>query len=77
MIGAGDRGARAYAPYALNYPNELQIVAVADPNDERRNRVKVEYELEEDACYTSWEELLQGGKKSRYCNYLYLRSFPL
>ncbi|WP_040978629.1 Gfo/Idh/MocA family protein [Oceanobacillus jeddahense] len=64
LIGAGDRGARAYAPYALNYPNELQIVSVADPNDERRNRVKIEHELEESVCYTSWEALLQEDKKA-------------
>ena len=36
IIGAGDRGARAYAPYALQYPNELKIIAVAEPNEERR-----------------------------------------
>lgn len=64
LIGAGDRGARAYAPYALSYPNELQIVAVADPNDERCHRVRMEHELDEDACYSSWEELLQGDKKA-------------
>src|SRR5699024_7385073 len=39
LIGAGDRGARAYAPYALEYPHELQIVAVAEPNEIRRYRV--------------------------------------
>ena len=36
VIGAGDRGMRAYAPYALAHPEELQIVGVADPNRLRR-----------------------------------------
>ena len=29
LIGAGNRGAQAYAGYALQYPNELKIVGVA------------------------------------------------
>ena len=32
LIGAGQRGADAYAPYALQHPDELQFVAVAEPD---------------------------------------------
>ena len=60
LIGAGDRGARAYAPYALDYPNELKIMAVAEPNDERREKVKEQHGLSE--TYTSWEDILKEGK---------------
>ena len=62
IIGAGDRGARAYAPYALEYPHELSIVAVAEPNHVRRERVMKEHNLSAEDCYDTWEELFQDGK---------------
>ena len=36
LLGAGQRGAEAYASYALDYPNELKFVAVAEPRADRR-----------------------------------------
>lgn len=57
LIGAGDRGARAYAPYAKNYPHELEIVAVAEKNPERRAIFAKEHSLTEQQCYPSWEEM--------------------
>lgn len=36
LIGAGNRGAQNYAPYALHHPDELKFVAVAEPIEERR-----------------------------------------
>ena len=36
LIGAGQRGADVYAAYALSFPNELKIVGVAEPADDRR-----------------------------------------
>ena len=35
LIGAGDRGANAYASYAINNPGTIQFVAVAEKNDEK------------------------------------------
>lgn len=64
LIGAGDRGARAYAPYALEYPNELEIVAVAEPNTERRDKVQNDHGLAGESCYESWEDMFEVGKKS-------------
>lgn len=59
LIGAGDRGAKAYAPYATNYPNELEFVAVAESIPERRETFAKEYSLSADQCYASWEEMLE------------------
>lgn len=59
IIGAGDRGARAYAPYALQNPNEFKIVGVAEPIAERRNKIKEDHNLTEDQCYTSWQEIVK------------------
>lgn len=58
LIGAGNRGARVYAPYALEFPNELKIVAVAEPDEERRNIVKDSHKLSAEDCFSSWEDLL-------------------
>lgn len=62
VIGAGDRGARAYAPYALDYPNELKIIAVAEPNEERRKKFQHQFSLEDGRCFTNWELLLEEEK---------------
>ncbi|NBJ68844.1 MULTISPECIES: Gfo/Idh/MocA family oxidoreductase [Clostridia] len=62
LIGAGDRGARAYAPYALAYPNELNIIAVAEPNTERRTSLVKEHLIMEENSYDSWEPLLEKEK---------------
>lgn len=36
VLGAGQRGANVYGGYALNFPNELKIVGVAEPREDRR-----------------------------------------
>ncbi|MGG1676211.1 Gfo/Idh/MocA family protein [Neobacillus sp. NRS-1170] len=63
LIGAGDRGVRAYAPYSLDYPNELKIIGVAEPNRERRNRFRQDYQISDENCYESWEEVLNQETK--------------
>jgi len=60
LIGAGDRGAKAYAPYADDYPHELEFVAVAELNPERRKAFAQQYSLLENRCYASWEEMLEA-----------------
>ena len=46
LIGAGQRGADAYATYALRYPNELKFVAVAEPREDRRQEFQTLHGLE-------------------------------
>ena len=36
VIGAGLRGGHVYSQYALDHPDEFQVVAVAEPDKERR-----------------------------------------
>ena len=43
LIGAGQRGVEAYASYALNYPNELKFVAVAEPREDRREDFRKQF----------------------------------
>lgn len=62
LLGAGQRGAGAYAPYALEYPDELRIVAVAEPDTTRREGFRLLHNLEEKYCFKSWEDLLNEPK---------------
>lgn len=62
LIGAGNRGAEAYAGYALQYPNELKIVGVAEPRKARREAFAALHGLAPDVCFESWEALLGGPK---------------
>lgn len=57
LIGAGARG-QIYAQYAEEHPEELKIIAVADPRADRRERVYRKYGIAQDAQYDSWESLL-------------------
>jgi predicted dehydrogenase len=62
LLGAGGRGMGAYASYALKHPNELEFIAVAEPNKERREKFKKLHNLPDNMCFESWEELLAGPK---------------
>ena len=39
LVGAGQRGAEAYAPYALWHPDQIKFVAVAEPDRVRRDQL--------------------------------------
>ncbi|OPH57706.1 oxidoreductase [Paenibacillus ferrarius] len=62
LLGAGNRGAQAYAPYALNYPHELDIIAVAEPDDERRAAFVFAHQISQDYSFSNWEQLLAQPK---------------
>ncbi len=61
IVGAGHRSLM-YASYAKKYPNEMQIVGVAEPNEERRQMVKELYKLPDEMCFESAEKLAEAGK---------------
>ncbi len=62
MIGAGERGILVYGPYALQHPDEIQFVAVAEPDVQKRERFQKAHGIPEDMCFSCWEELLQKDK---------------
>ena len=39
LIGAGLRGGWVYADYAKNHPEDMKIVAVAEPDEKRRKLI--------------------------------------
>jgi len=61
LIGAGLRG-QGYTEYALSHPDQLQVVAVADPNQARREKMQLHHDIEESMCFTDWQHLLSRPK---------------
>jgi predicted dehydrogenase len=55
-IGAGDRGTNAYAPYALDHPDELQFVAVVEHRQNRRENFAKMYGVPPEHCFATPEE---------------------
>ncbi|UCH27885.1 MAG: Gfo/Idh/MocA family oxidoreductase [Trueperaceae bacterium] len=67
LLGAGMRGAKAYAPYALAHPDRLRFVAVAEPNPERRQRFAAAHGIPDENRYDSWEALIARGRIADVC----------
>ncbi|WP_276356221.1 Gfo/Idh/MocA family oxidoreductase [Cohnella caldifontis] len=67
IIGAGARGLIAYAPYFSRFPEEAEIVAVAEPNEQRRTAFAQRFDLPNERIFASWEELLA---QPRFCDAL-------
>ncbi|OCT10922.1 oxidoreductase [Paenibacillus pectinilyticus] len=61
LIGAGLRGVN-YTGYALEHPDELQVVAVAEPNRQRSHKFKRMHGISDEMCFDSWEDLLAKPK---------------
>ncbi len=60
LIGAGNRGRSVFGRYALEHPERLRIIGVAEPVDERRAIFAREHDLPTARCYQNWPELLSG-----------------
>jgi predicted dehydrogenase len=61
VIGAGQRG-NGYASYALRNPHEIQIVAIADPDRERREQFQARHNISADQSHENWQDLLAQPK---------------
>ena len=61
VIGAGSRG-QAYSKFALKYPAEFEVTAVAEPAEDRRYRIASEHDLPQERCFATWEDALAHGK---------------
>ena len=61
VMGAGSRG-EIYAGYALRHPEELKIVAVAEPRPDRLKQLADAHGIAPENCFSSWEDLLARPK---------------
>lgn len=62
IAGLGNRGMDIYAHYAHFAPDEMQVVAAAEPIREKLEKAKKEYNIPAENCFSTVEELLQAPK---------------
>ncbi|MBP7563785.1 MAG: Gfo/Idh/MocA family oxidoreductase [Candidatus Cloacimonetes bacterium] len=62
LLGAGDRGMGAYAPYSLKHPDRLKMVAVAEPDTDKRKKFQALHQIDDAMCFENWEDLLANDK---------------
>lgn len=62
LLGAGQRGADVYAEYALQFPNELKIITVAEPRADRREAFAQQHKISPENVTQTWEPLLEREK---------------
>lgn len=58
LIGAGNRGMGYTDIMAKSFSDEFEIVAVAEPIDDRRNYIKEKHNVPDELCFSTWEPLL-------------------
>ena len=57
VIGAGDRGANAYVPHLRRNPEEGRVVAVVEPDVERRTRFAWRHGIDDAFCFADVDAL--------------------
>ncbi|MCB2210170.1 Gfo/Idh/MocA family oxidoreductase [bacterium] len=62
LFGAGNRGALAYGQYALEHPDQIQFIAVADPDPVRRATFAQNHKIRPEFQFNTWQDALQAGK---------------
>lgn len=60
-LGAGNRG-NVYGGYATKFPNELDIIGVAEPIDIRNDRYAKKHNIENSYRFKTWEDVFKVPK---------------
>ncbi len=61
VVGAGARGT-VYSQYALENPDEVNIVAVCEPRENYRTKFVESHNITPENVYSDWREVLDKGK---------------
>ena len=61
LIGAGSRGYEAYGRL-IKMRNDAKIIAVAEPDEDKRKRLAREHNIPDTMQFSSWEKLLEKEK---------------
>ena len=61
VLGAGNRG-NVYGDYAVSYPEQLDIVGVAEPIDIRIDRFSAKHGVDKKRQYETWEHVFEQKK---------------
>ncbi|QUH29711.1 Gfo/Idh/MocA family protein [Vallitalea guaymasensis] len=67
LLGAGSRGYFAFGNYAHSHPENLKVIAVAEPDKSKMERFLKVHDVDNEMTFTSWDELLD---QPRICDYL-------
>ena len=59
LIGAGNRGREVYGNFIAAHPELFRMVAVAEPLQERREMLARQHGIDQERCFTDWQELLE------------------
>ena len=62
IAGLGSRGRDTYAKAAKIFPEKMKIVAIADVDPEKVRLTAEEYDIPEEKCFSSAEEMLKQEK---------------
>ena len=57
IAGLGGRGHDIYSNYGLEHPDEMEVIAIADPRPDRLKIAREEWGIPEERCYATAEEL--------------------
>ena len=60
-LGAGSRG-NVYGNYAVHFPNEIDIVGVAEPIEIRNERYTQKHQIPEENRFVTWEHVFERPK---------------
>ncbi|MBR0336603.1 MAG: Gfo/Idh/MocA family oxidoreductase, partial [Alistipes sp.] len=61
IIGAGSRGT-TYGKYALQFPDTMKIVGVADANNFRKRRTAKAHNIPAENCFNDWADVFEREK---------------
>ena len=67
LLGAGDRGKGVFGEWALQNKDKLKFVAIAEPNDNRREAFAYEHNIPPENKFRTWEDALEQGKMADVC----------
>lgn len=59
LVGAGNRGRSVYAAWARRHPERLRLVAIAEPDDDRRTATAAEHGIDATRCFRDWKDCLE------------------
>ncbi len=55
VVGAGARG-EIYSRYALEHPDRMQVVGVAEPREAYRQQFVAQHNIEQENIFRDWKE---------------------
>lgn len=69
MLGAGNRGLGTYGEFALKHPNDLRFIAIAEPDEQRRNYFAEKHHIASDMMFHYGIDVL---KKPKFADALFI-----